>query len=1108
MKYPNLVDVYPSTAMQQGLLLHSAMADGAGMYMCQMQMVLEQLDFSRFRSAWEHVVARHDIFRTGFAENESGSLLQVVMKEVALPWQEFDWCALGADEQKSELTGLLNHERVTSFELGQAPLMRFALIAESDSRSRFVWTNHHALLDGWCLPIVFDEVMKVYMAMGAGESVSLPAVRPYRHYVEWLQKQSEADAKTYWQSYLLGVTAPTSPRFFNRSSEATQETPASGEKALTHLLDVATTEKLTQFAKQSQVTLNTVIQGAWALLLSQYSGEDTVVFGSTRSGRNIPLQGIDHMIGLFINTLPVRVDVSGEERTLSRWLQNLHTSQQDHDTYAYSALTDIQAWSDVPQGDALFNTLVVVENYPVDQSVAQEGHVHMPRLIESSGEEQTNFPVTLMVVPDESTEIKWLYQSELVNAEVMARVADDFKRLLLMMLEDPQQDLESVSLLTKEEAEQSLIQWNQTQTEYNRDLNLAQLFEANAAGSPSKTALVHGNERVSYQVLNTKANRLAHQLLAEGVSSGEFVGICLESGIDMITALLAIVKVGAVYVPIDSNYPEARIKHILEDTQLPLVLTNKALAEQLPSGNYRSLHLDGEDLQNAMSRQSDENLHHKTGDLSQSLAYVMYTSGSTGTPKGVKVTQRGIARLVVNNRLLPLSSNTVMLQCASVTFDAATLEIWGPLLNGGQLVLYPDSLVDAQQLGDVIDRHSVNTMWLTSGLFDQFVAINDRCLPSLSYVLTGGDVVNPQSVHSFYQQQPQVTVINGYGPTENTTFTTCFTVPRDWEADQALPIGQPISNTTVYVLDSNKKPLPIGSIGELYTGGEGLAQGYLHQAELTDQRFVSNPWACGTNDARLYRTGDLVRWQEDGNLLFVGRADDQVKIRGYRIELGEIERMLLSHGKVESTLVVAKDRVIGGISHKQLIAYAVTQEQTSELEKELGDSLATQLPNYMHPEHLVLLPEFPLTSNGKVDRRALPEPALQQESQFVAPETDTEVTLSQLWQELLQMTEPMNINVSFLHIGGNSLLLMRLNAMIKAKFDVNLPIEQLFRQPTIKGLSALIDDEKASEEDGMLDEILKQVESLDMDNLDLSDLDLDADELSDLEALLDDDDQD
>ncbi|MBU2713154.1 non-ribosomal peptide synthetase, partial [Zooshikella harenae] len=1087
--YPNLLDIYPSTSMQQGLLMHSSMDEASGMYMCQLQLVFEGLNVQRFKQAWEQLVARHDILRTGFVEVSSGELVQVVHQQVKLPWQKRDWQQVEPDQQTRQLNELLKQERTTPFALDNPPLMRFALVQETDSCCRFIWTNHHALLDGWCLPMVFEEVLAHYQALSKNEAAKLPSVVPYRRYIDWLSKQSKAEAKAYWQSYLASFITPTQLGLFNE--QAAQDAVGS-DAELSCLLSSQLSHQLRQLAKQTQVTLSTVMQGAWALLLSWYSGDPEVVFGCTRSGRNIPLPGVEQMMGLFINSLPVRVAVDDLSQSLKNWLQAIHFSQKDHDRFCHSALTDIQQWSDLSPGLALFNTLVVVENYPVDKALTQDNdQAHgetaseLPKLIESVGEEQTNYPITLTVMPDDVIEVKWLYQPIQVSRVAISRLAEHFEQLLSVMVASADQPLANLSLLTKQE-QQQLQHWNQTTQPYPKHLSLAQLFESVVANTPDSTALVYRDlvyrdQQLSYENLDQRINQLANYLVKQGVQPAQLVGLCMDRSVEMVAALLAIIKVGAAYVPLDPEYPAERITHMLSDTQLNLVLTQQHLHDRLPAYEGGTLCLDSTDIKAAVAEQpaTSPPLDRDINPADQ-LAYVMYTSGSTGLPKGVRVTQQGISRLVKNNQSVPLSADTVMLQCASVTFDAATLEIWGPLLNGGKLVLYPEPMVDAQQVPEVINQFQVNMLWLTSGLFDQFVAINQTPLPSLNYLLTGGDVVNPQSVARFYQQQPDVTLINGYGPTENVTFTCCYTIPRSWPEDQPIPIGQPISNTQVYVLDARLRPVPIGIVGELYTGGDGVALGYLNRPELTAERFISSPFA---EHERLYRTGDLVRWQADGTLMFVGRIDNQVKIRGYRVELGEIENCLLGHEQVSSALVVIKNHGTDSASRKQVIAYLVTRTQDEEVTADIKDFVSAQLPNYMMPDAFVLMASFPLTSNGKVDRKALPEPVYTQQMQFVAPATETEQTVMVLWQQLLAIEEPISTTTNFFDIGGNSLLIMRVNAMVKATFGVDLAIGAVFEQPTIGQLSRLLDQQLNAEDDELLSDILDQVDDLAIDEL-------------------------
>ncbi|MBU2713549.1 non-ribosomal peptide synthetase, partial [Zooshikella harenae] len=1061
--YPTIEDLYPCTPMQQGMLFHSQMQPESGVYITQLILSFGAIDREHFQRSWQQLVERHAILRTAFVHLDQRNPLQLVQSQVELPWQTRDWRTLSAEAYQEQWYSLLEAERA-DFNLGQVPLMRLMLVQEADDRHHLIWTHHHALLDGWGVPVLFKDLEAFYCANVQGTTVTQSPVAPYRRYIQWLQLQSEQAAKTYWQDYLKGFTEPTllsDPQY--QRHEPKQSTFVE-EHLLT--LDSVITEQLQQVARHAKVTLSTVFQGAWGILLNRYCGSNDVVFGVTRSGRPEEVVGVEEMVGLFINSVPLRLQIPSDEQLISQWLQTIHQSQTALDQYGYASLVDIQRWSEVETGQKLFNSLVVFENYPIEERW-RDGEVdnatHAFSFKGISAIEQTNFPITVAIIPGKQIQIKVLFNSVELSKAFIEHLTVSFTILLESLTKDINQCVNDLSLLSTETKNKVLYQWNDTFRQYPADTSIAELFEKQVADNNNKVAIILGEEQLTYDELNAKANQLAHYLIEQGTTVGDLVGIYLNRSIDVIISMLAILKAGAAYVPLDPQYPAERLAYMLADTDLNLIISHTSLVSQLPLNQQVTICLNDFALQTELAKLSSDSII-SLDNLSESpLAYVMYTSGSTGQPKGVKATQKGVVRLAINNSSLPLSPDTVMLQCASVTFDAATFEVWGALLNGGQLILYKEPLIDPLTLATTINEFNINTLWLTAGLFDQFVANCSHPLPSLQYLLTGGDVVNPVSVAEFYKRHPQLTIINGYGPTENVTFTCCYKIPRNWPTHQPIPIGKPISNTTVYVLDEQLNPVSVGVTGELYTGGDGVASGYLNQDALTASRFIPNPFSKNKN-TRLYRTGDLVRWLPDGNIAFVGRADQQVKLRGFRIELGEIESALSHCAEVSESVVL----IYNSSQHytnqhqqdKRIVAYVVlthsVESSNTEITTTLQVKLAEQLPGYMVPSTIMIVPEIPLTANGKVDRRALPEPDIISET-YVAPSTLTEMALAEIWKVILDSAYSISREASFFELGGHSLLAMQLVAAIRGKFVIDIAIHRVFEQAVLSEQAKLID---------------------------------------------------
>ncbi|MDZ7993445.1 MAG: non-ribosomal peptide synthetase [Nostoc sp. EfeVER01] len=592
-----------------------------------------------------------------------------------------------------------------------------------------------------------------------------------------------------------------------------------------------------------------------------------------------------------------------------------------------------------------------------------------------------------------------------------------------------------------------LIELNHTQTDYPQQASIHQLFEAQVEKTPDAVALIFNNQHLTYRDLNSRANQLAQHLQSLGVGTETLVGICIERSLEMIVALLAILKAGGAYVPLDPGYPQERLAFMLSDTQVSILLTQKELVAKLPTHTAFVICLDTD--WNTISQNHKENLN--TSVTADNLAYVMYTSGSTGTPKGVSVIHRGVVRLVKETNYAHLTAEEIILQLAPISFDASTFEIWGCLLNGGQLIIYPPHTPSLEELGQIIQQYQVTTLWLTAGLFHLIVDEKIDALKSLRQLLAGGDVLSIPHVQKFLQTVHNCQLINGYGPTENTTFTCCHPITAPLQPDVSIPIGRPIANTQVYILDQNLQPVSIGETGELYIGGDGLARGYLNRPDLTAEKFIFHSFDSNL-ETRLYKTGDLARYLPDGKIEFLGRIDNQVKIRGFRIELGEIEREIAQHPDVREIVVLARQ---DDTSEKQLTAYIVPHYNSEYTHNKLRDFLQQRLPNYMVPSAFVMLESLPLTANGKVDRHKLPAPSRERpqlEQAYISPQTDLERLLAGILSELLKI-DRVGIDDNFFDLGATSISILQVAARIKQELGIELSAVKLFQYSTIGSLA-------------------------------------------------------
>jgi amino acid adenylation domain-containing protein len=908
----NIESIYPLSPMQQGMMFHTIYAPESGLYFEQLSCRFHgNFNISAFKQAWQQVVDRYSVLRTAFHWNKLEEPMQVVYKKVTLPWALLDWRGLSVVKQREQLDTFIKIDRASGFALAKAPLLRFTLIQLAEDIHQFIWSHHHLLIDGWSLSIVLKEVFACYKAQcqGVERPVEYPR-RPYRDYIAWLQQQNMAQAEAFWRKKLKGFLAPT-PLTIETSYLAKKPVQVVAEQEIQ--LSNATTEALQILARQHKITLNTLVQGAWALLLNRYSGDHDVVFGATVSGRQIALAEVESMVGLFINTLPVRVRFS-ENMTLLPWLIQLQAEQIEREQYAYSPLVDIQGWSEVPRGTPLFESILVFENYPVDESLlAATSHLTLSQ-VESF--EQSNYPLGLICAPGQQLSLKISYDVSRFEAATIARLLEHLQKLLAGIITHPEQRITELPLLTEAEQHQLLIEWNDTQATYPQEKCIHQLFEAQVEKTPDAIAVVFEDQQLSYQALNVRANQLAHYLQTLGVKPEVLVGICVERSLEMIIGLVGILKTGGAYVPLDPSYPPERLAFMLEDSQVQVLLTQHKLIDVIKNINTkykidnRIVYLDTD--WEIFSKASSNNLASRV--QADNLAYVIYTSGSTGQPKGVLLEHQGLCNLAkAQIQLFNVQPDSRVLQFASISFDASIWEIVMALGSGATLCLgTTESLILGTDLTQQLHEQTITHVTLPPSALA--VPTTDELL-DLQYIIVAGEVCPPDLAAQWSQGRH---FFNAYGPTESTVCATVF--EYSVERRPILPIGRPIANTQLYILDNQLNPVPIGVPDELHIGGVGLARGYLNSPDLTQEKFIPNPFSDEPG-ARLYKTGDLARYLSDGNIEFLGRIDNQVKLRGFRIELGEIEAVLSQHPNVRETVLIAREDQPG---NKRLVAYMVS----------------------------------------------------------------------------------------------------------------------------------------------------------------------------------------
>jgi amino acid adenylation domain-containing protein/non-ribosomal peptide synthase protein (TIGR01720 family) len=1048
---PDLEDVYPLTPMQEGMLFHGLLAPDARAYFVQFEFTLTgPLDVEAFEQAWRETAARQPALRTSFRWEGRTRPLQVVHATSRIPIERIGWQGMPEAEADERLGSLLRQDRARGFDLAQPPL-RLAVIRLADDRHHVVWSFHHAILDGWSVPTVLKEVFDRYEAHREGRRLDLPRVRPYSDYVAWLARQDVAAGQAYWRRTLAGSAAPT-PLGVDRPPAA-QDAAMAGDampEFETHLSGTATAA-LAAFARQRHVTLSTIVEGAWALLLSRYSGEGDVTFGASVSGRPADLPGVESMVGLFINTLPVRVRVPAGS-TVASWLEGFQAQQVEMHQHEHTPLVTIQAASEARGGRPLFDSVLVFENYPL------EGLAHRNlRDLSVRGlgfREKTNYTLTVIARSGPRLQLKVAYDASRFEAGAAQRMLGHLRTVLEAMAESADGRVGDLPLLTPQERECLLVEWNATASPYPRDRCIHQVFEAVADRFPDSIAVAFGGVTLTYAELNVRANRLAHRLQRLGVGPGAFVGVLLERCPDAVVALLAILKAGGAYVPLDPEHPPERLRFMAEDARVSVLVTQSGLRDRIPRTDAHVVAIDAEWGKIAATEPGGNPTAAVGPD---DAAYVIYTSGSTGVPKGVVAPHRGVVRLVQGTTYVTVAPGDVLLHYAPLAFDASTFEIWGALLNGARLAVAPPRHLSVHELGNTLQSNGVTTLWLTAPLFHLMVDENPDGLAGVRQLLAGGDALSPAHVRKAQRRLPGCRIINGYGPTETVTFACCHAIPDPASPYTAsVPIGRPIGNTRAYVLDARKEPVPIDVPGELYVGGDGVALGYLNRPELTAERFLADPFSPEPG-ARMYRTGDRVRWLPDGTLEFLGRFDEQVKVRGFRVEPGEVQAVLAGHPGVKEAVVAAREVRPG---EKALVAYIVPASAPAPTAEELRGFLARSLPDPLLPSAFVVLETLPLTANGKVDRHALPDPGtgrLDPGGAHVAPRTPTEEILAQAWSQVLGVAT-VGVRDDFFALGGHSLLATQVVSRLRTALGIDVPVRALFDARTVERLARAVDD--------------------------------------------------
>jgi amino acid adenylation domain-containing protein/non-ribosomal peptide synthase protein (TIGR01720 family) len=1056
MNRTSLSGAFALSPMQQGMLFHYLKDPHSGVDIEQIVVHLpEKIDARRLEMAWQWLVKRHDILRTKFVW-EGNETQQEVLPEVVVPFVVHEERGLPQKIQDERLKVFLQADRVRGFDLSEAPMLRLVLFQWGDESFSLVWAFHHALLDGRSYPVLLREVFEAYAELRSGAISQRSEPFPYRRYIEWLQEENFDAAELFWKKQLAGFTAAT-PLLVDRQSTSDADTYQQGEAW--EQIDASNTSALRKLAKTHDLTLNSVVMGAWAILLHKYSLEEDIVFAATRAGRKSSVPNADETIGLFINTVPVRVQIKDDDALISvfKEVRKLWLEMRPHE---HTPLARVKAASQVPPSQPLFETLFVFENYRLDTVMRALGGEWAKREVELH--ELTNFPITLAAYDGEELAFKIEFDRRRLEDATVRRMLGHLRQLLEGMAQKPNASVGAIPLLTEAERKELVDEYNpaaQASAGSNLPLDggatLHQLFEQQVSRRPEAMALTCDGVSLTYAQINARANRIARRLTEYGVKPETLVGLCLDRTNEIVIAILAILKSGGAYLPIDLAYPPDRLAFMLEDAQAPVLLTQRELTSKLPATKAKVLCI--EDVLDASSadRSDEANLPPIAGP--DNLAYVIYTSGTTGKPKGSLITHRNVARLFPATeswyRFNEQDSWTLFHSCA---FDFSVWEIWGALLYGGRVVVVPFLVSRSPEaFYELLAREKVTVLNQTPSAFRQLIQAEEatgRKELALRYVIFGGEALEMQSLRPWFERHgdKRPRLVNMYGITETTVHVTYRPLSKD-DLNSGSVIGVPIPDLQIYILDESGQLVPIGVPGEMHVGGAGLARGYLRRAEMTEQRFIPDH-VTGRKGARLYKTGDLARFLPGRDIEYLGRIDHQVKIRGFRIELGEIESVLLQHPAMRSAVVMAREDEPGV---KRLAAYVVTSQPAPEVSV-LREHLKKKVPDYMVPAAFVFLDSLPLTASGKVDRKALPVPESQRPDltrRYIAPRTEAEKTLSAVWSKALRV-ENVGIEDNFFELGGDSILSIQIISAARRE-GLKLTPKLLFANQTIASLASV-----------------------------------------------------
>lgn len=1052
MNRENVEDIIGLTPMQQGMLFHYLKDAGSGDYFEQLSFRIKgKACIDTLKKAWNAVAASNEALRTIYRWDKLEKPVQVILKNVEVPVSCIDAKAVAEMERDHFIRQIRKQDVEKGVDISKEPF-RVTVVIFAGEEIEMLISYHHILYDGWSSAILIKEFMEAYTAILHGKQLVPTDKLKYKEYVKW-QQQNKSGQLEYWKSCLDGYEEKALIPQNNRELGACAGTGEYQEE-----LSCELRAAMEQLCRTERITIATLIHTAWGILLQRYSNSDDVLFGTTVSGRTARLKGIEGAVGLYINTLPFRV-ITEDKETIGMLLQKLEMAARAREAYESISLAELQTEIGFKNGAGLFDTLLVIENYPIEKQL--ENSAGEIKLEISHVREATNYDLTIGVMLGDRIKINIYYKQDKYQPEAIKRLLCHLRNILHEIIEDSQKLVSHIEMISGEEKKQLVNSFNATEMEYERKKTIHQLFEEQAEKTPYNIAVKLKDKHLTYIELNERANQLARLLQVRGIGADSIVGIMTERSLELIVGVMGILKAGGAYLPIDPEYPADRLAYMLEDSGAQIILTQSYLGDKTDK-KLQIIELDNE------ANYTGEVSNLENSASADNLAYVIYTSGSTGKPKGVAVEHKSLNNLIFSiycryDKSFGIRDNCLSL--TSISFDVSVFEMFLPLTNGAKLVLLDsDRIIDIQKLAETIIEEEITFTYIPPTILRavyELLKASDKEI-RLNKMLVGVEPIKDYILEDYLALNPGIMIRDGYGPTEATIAATMYQYGKEKPTGKNVPIGTPLNNTQIYILDRHLNVMPIDVPGELCIAGEGLSRGYINRPELTAERFVPNPFEAGK---RMYKTGDLAKWLPDGNIEYLGRIDNQVKIRGYRVELGEIEAQLIKHEAIKEAVVLAKE---DKNNNKYACAYIVADKQlTAEgglTVAELRRYLSKELPEYMIPAYFVQLDNIPVNRNGKIDKRALPEPAenINTGTEYQAARNELEQKLTEIWQRVLEV-ENIGIHDNFFELGGHSLKAMQIVNQIHKTLNMQISFKEFFDYQTIASLGEYLKNSEGME---------------------------------------------